>query len=246
MDARPLPLVLLALSLALVPAASRGAEKVDLTSYLAVASAVGDFKVFAADNGEERRSETMSVETYGTGRFEIEEYSIDGMPVGAAGALVLPGRRLILVGESIGGLDLRWRSPGVRRPLRLVPGKLTTIRGSGRVLVNGVRTGSVSLRSTLVFGGFADCPTPNAVWLATAQLETTSLIRIRERGRGRSIELSTTASSCYADGVGLIANTEHGRVTIDGILEEDTGEISMHLTGGTRFGVPIDIPPPPP
>jgi hypothetical protein len=35
-------------------------------------------------------------------------------------------------------------------------------------------------------------------------------------------------------------------MTIDGVVQKETGPVSMHLLEGTVFGVPFDLPPPAP
>jgi hypothetical protein len=56
--ARPAPALLAALLLA-SPAA---AEKIDLSGYLTVYPVLGDFRVYAASNGEVRREEVVRVD----------------------------------------------------------------------------------------------------------------------------------------------------------------------------------------
>jgi len=232
------PLLFLFVLLLLAPPASAGA-KLDLTEYLAPASVVGDFKTFSVDNGDERRFETVEVQILPQGRFEVTEFRSNGELIGGSAGIVVPGRKSVSTGLASGPVLIRWKPPGVRRPHRVAPGRLVKARGGGRAEVNGVKIGSASLRASALLVGFEERVTPPATYPDAARFEETSALRVKDRVMGRLIEVEVEATSWYAPGLGLVALRERTRTFVDGVLEEDTGDLTMHLVEGTIEGVPI-------
>jgi hypothetical protein len=216
------PLLFLLVLLLLAPPASAGA-KLDLTEYLAPASVVGDFKTVAVDNGDERRVETVEVQFLPQGRFEVTEFQLNGEIIGATAGIVIPGRKLVSTGLVSGAVLIRWKPPGVRRPLRVAPGRLVKTRGAGRAEVNGVKIGTASIRASALLVGF----------------EETSSIRLKDRVMGRLIEVEADATAWYAPGLGIVATRERMRTFVDGVLEEDTGDQEMYVVEGTIGGLPF-------
>lgn len=232
------PLLLLLVALLLAPPASAG-SKLDLTEYLAPASVVGDFKTFAIDNGDERRFETVEVQLLPQGRFEVTEFRLNDELIGASAGILVPGRKLVSTGLVSGPVLIRWKPPGLRRPLRVAAGRLVKARGAGRAEVNGVKIGPASIRASALLVGFEELVTPTATYPDAARIEETSLLRIKDRAMGRLIEARFEGTSWYAAGVGLVALQERTRTFVDGVLEDDTGDLFMHLVEGTIEGVPI-------
>lgn len=232
-------LVLAALTL-LLAGCLTPAVKVDLTAHLAPVSAVGDFKVFAVDDGTERRIETVRVEPYAEGRYEAVTYSVAGRQIGGSAGVVLPGRDGAILTTSLsGGLEISWESPGLVRSLSIPPGRTLKARADGPALLNGVRMGSATVWSAATLLGFDLCETPAASYPDSARFEESQTLRVRDKVNHRKIEIRVEGTACYAAGRGLVASTERRRTYVDGSLREDTGDVHTHLVSGTILGVPI-------
>jgi len=238
-----MPTLLVALSVPLaallLAACATSGDEIDLTAHLVPESAVGDFKLFAVDDGTERRFETVLVEPYAEGRYEAEEFRVDGKPVGGVAGVALPGRERAVLVSTAGGLTVSWEPPGLVQPLRVPVGRTLKARASGRAEENGLHIGSAARWITTTLIGFGLCETPVASYPDAARFEESTTFRVEDEYRHRKLEVQVEGKACYAPGLGLVAATERTRTWVDGVLRSDTGEVHSHLVSGTILGVPI-------
>lgn len=227
-------LFLLAWLLALPAAAG---EKVDLTAYLSVFPLLGDFKVHEVSDGSVRREDVVYVDG-GPGRWiEVAELRVDGVLVGGSGAVVTAGKKTAIGLLLTQGVTVLFPAPGLKLPLRLVPGAAKRSTAHGRVEVDDRKVGSARWSVERTFVGFEEKVTPLQTFPDTARMEYAGTLRLKSKATGEVLELRSTITSWSVPGLGAVASEEHAQVYLDGVLVEDSGPITVNFVSGQVGGV---------
>jgi hypothetical protein len=228
---------LLAPILTLLLALPAAGEKIDLTGYLTVFPVLGDFKVYAVDNGDERREEIVDVEGTATRWAELIEQRLNGAVIGGGAGLVVAGRKSAILTVSTQGLDLLFAKPGLKFPLRMALGRTKRIAAQGRAELNGNRIGGVRWNVERLFVGFEAKDTPLQSYPDTARIQTSGTLRVKNRATRQVVEMQVTTTSWSAPGLGLVASEERSLTYVNGALTEDTGPLVIHLVSGQIGGI---------
>jgi hypothetical protein len=226
-------------ALLLAGCATTSAVEHDLSAHLAPESAAGDFKVFAVDDGTQRRLETVRVVPRPEGRYEEEVFRLNGTIFGGGEGIARAGRERVVLVSRAATLSVTWDPPGLVRPLRIPIGRTLKASAKGRAEEQGLRIGSAVMRTAATLVEVGPCETGVASYPDAARFEERTTFRVRDKVRHRKLEVEVEGEACYARGLGLVATTERTRTFVDGALRADTGERRTHLVSGTILGVPI-------
>jgi hypothetical protein len=233
----PTALLLLG-ALGLAAPVQAGPGKVDLSPFFAD-PIVGDFKVFSTSTGDVRRSEVLEIVPWKKGWSILVRHESSEIGVQLERNYTIPGKFDLLGSVIQGDAAFLLAKPKKIADHQLKPGRPKRYTANGKAYLQGMEVGKARFVRVLELVGFEPLDTPVDSYPVTARIDGFEVFSVQVRAARQVITAVVEQSAWYAEGLGLVATTEHAYTFVNGTLVEDDGVVESWFVSGVVGGVPV-------
>jgi hypothetical protein len=122
---------------------------------------------------------------------------------------------------------------------QLKPGRPKRYTANGKAYLQGVEVGKARLVQVLELVGFEPLDTPLDSYPVTARIDGFEAFSVQVRAARQVVTTVVEQSAWYAEGLGLVATTEHALTFVNGTLVQDDGVLDTWFVSGVVEGVPV-------